>query len=102
MRIRGSGYLTWAVQGTISLQHDELLPGGVQLNVAVRMRPHGVCAIFVSLYARSGSALYEKLFATLHASQEQGLVWGISQGYHIYEANDLRLLSPIIPQPRGV
>lgn len=80
MRIRSVEYLQWISQGIPQAEHDQILPGGVQLNVEARMKPHGFCAIFVSIYSRSGQALYEELFATLHATPEEGVTWGIGRG----------------------
>lgn len=87
MRIRGKEYLEWISQGTPNTEYDEILPGGAQLNVEVRMKPLGFCAIFVSLYTRSGQALYEELFATLHATPDDGIIWGLTRALVEFRAN---------------
>ncbi|WP_296256077.1 MULTISPECIES: hypothetical protein [unclassified Pseudomonas] len=102
MRIRGAEYLEWASQGGINTEYDEILPGGAQLNVEVRMKPHGVCAIFVSLYTRSGRALYEELFATLHGSPEEGLTWGVTRGLSEHRVHHSNVPARKIPPSHEV
>ncbi|WP_296257673.1 MULTISPECIES: hypothetical protein [unclassified Pseudomonas] len=102
MRIRGAAYLEWISQGSANAEYDEILPGGAQLNVEIRMKPHGVCGIFVSIFTRNGQALYEELFATLHATPDDGVAWGIARGYAAHRATQSHVSSRRIPPKHEV
>ena len=99
MRIRGAEYLKWISQGSINIHHDEILSGGAQLSVSVRMKHHGVCGIFIALYAKNGQALYEEAFATLHATPKEGLVWGVAGGVSTFQLNYSQNLSLRVQPP---